>query len=555
MTFCIQYARPQSGLNDSEVFGLDIAVNNFLTAYFRHGAAQQFICRPVDLPSFEHFRETARACGIDENRCIGLDPRRPKENLESISCLFRPDALISDLIWKRQQLRGRGYAACGLVHTMSGERIARAVGELCIAPSQETDALICPSNAVRDAVKNLWEIYSEYLNYHFGGSYRCPVQLPVIPLGVDCEKFARLTTPAKRNDQRKALGVTPDEIVILFVGRLSFATKMHPLALWQAAERAAHQTKRKLRLVMFGYFKPKDMEPHFRGLAAAIAKKAAIEFVMNDDPRFPDGLWAGADIFASLSDNVQESFGLTPIEAMASGLPAVISDWDGYRGGVRDGEDGFLIPTLTPPPQAGFDIAEQYYNEQNYGVKLTGSSQSTVVDINRCAETFRLLAEDDAKRRAMGQNSLSRARDTFDWRHIVKAYENLWHDLAQKRQAAAPKMLVPKNWPAVHPSFVNPWKMFESFPSRHLAPADRLRVVMDREEIAALAKYEINFFVPELLMPKETLLTLVEIIRKAGGQTAHEIVSPFPAHEQARVWRCIGWMLKLGICELETKNS
>src|SRR5262249_1503194 len=156
----------------------------------------------------------------------------------------------------------------------------------------------------------------------------------------------------------------------------------------------------------------------FRNLAADILKNVACEFVMNDDPRFPEGLWAGADIFVSLSDNVQESFGLTPIEAMASGLPAIVSDWDGYREGVRDGEDGFLIPTVTPPVTAGQTLAEDYYNENNYGVFLTATSQSTALDIGRCAETLRRLADDDNLRRGMGIKGRLRAQTSFDWRQV-----------------------------------------------------------------------------------------------------------------------------------------
>jgi hypothetical protein len=107
---------------------------------------------------------------------------------------------------------------------------------------------------------------------------------------------------------------------------------------------------------------------------------------------------------------------------------------------------------------------------------------------------------------------------------------------------------VPPNWQAAHPAFPNPWKMFEGFPSGHLKPENRLRVVMERDAIHALLMHEMNFFVPELLMPKELLLNFIEVIRKANSISIGDMLAGFPAHEHARIWRCAGWMLKLGIC-------
>jgi glycosyltransferase involved in cell wall biosynthesis len=547
MTVCVHYARPASGQGESEIYGLDVAVTNLLSAWFRYGTAEKFVCRPTDFPSFDHFKAMAAAAGYDpEQHCVGLDPRTPKHNLENISVLFRPDPLIADLTWRRQQLVGTGYAACGVVHTMSGERIARAVGELCTSPSDGSDTLICPSVAIRDAVQRMWQIQSEYLQYRFGKAFVCPVQTPVIPLGVDMEKFKRLTTADKRASQRQALQAASDEIILLFLGRLSFATKAHPLALWQAAERAAAETGKKIRVVMYGYFKPRDMEQHYRGLAAEIQKHAHIEFITNDDTRFPDGLWAAADIFVSLSDNVQESFGLTPIEAMASGLPAIVSDWDGYRGSIRHGIDGFLIPTMTPPPAAGLAIAEAHYNEENYGIGLMGAAQSTAIDIDACAKAIATLASDDSKRRNFGANGRDRAAEVFDWRHIIRAYENLWQELAKKRLTRTTKG-VPANWQAVHPSYLNPWAMFESFPSRILQPADHIQIVMNASDITNLMRHEMNFFIPELLVPKESMQELIESIRKAGAPTMNDVLAALPATESARIWRCIGWMMKHGI--------
>lgn len=552
MSVCIQYSRPVSARSDIEVFGFDVAVINFLSAYFRHSTAPQFFCRPSDFSSFDHFKELAAAEGVDiEKRCIGLDPRHPDKNLQSISCLFRPDPLTVDLIWRRQQMRGPGFATCGLVHTMSGERIAQAVGDLCYAPSDSTDALICPSIAIRDAVRNLWEIHSDYINHRFGGKFSCPVQTPIIPLGIDSEKFAARTTSEKRAAQRAALGVEDDETVILFVGRLSFATKAHPAAMLKAAERAAQLTGRKVRLVLFGYFKPLDMEPHFRNLAADICKMAKVEFVINGDPRFPEGLWAAADIFTSLSDNVQESFGLTPIEAMACGLPSVITDWDGYREGVRNGQEGFLIPTTTPPPSAGMDIARLYYNEDNYGVALAGTVQSTSVDIEWCAKSYGVLISNPDLRRTFGDSGKARARDVFDWRHIIHAYDELWTSLSEQRLARTPTPSLPEKWQAAHPGYPNPWQMFAGFPTTHLAPTDILHIALDQNGVDAVMRHVINMFVPQLLLPKEQMLELIGIVRRAGAVKIDDILAIFPVDSHDLLWRCFGWMLKNGICSLE----
>ena len=32
---------------------------------------------------------------------------------------------------------------------------------------------------------------------------------------------------------------------------------------------------------------------------------------------------------------------------MAAGIPVVVSDWDGYKESVEDGEQGFKVPTVS----------------------------------------------------------------------------------------------------------------------------------------------------------------------------------------------------------------
>ena len=53
-------------------------------------------------------------------------------------------------------------------------------------------------------------------------------------------------------------------------------------------------------------------------------------------------LLAAADILVAPTDNTQETFGLSLLEAQSAGLPVVASRFDGYKDLVVDGEDGFL---------------------------------------------------------------------------------------------------------------------------------------------------------------------------------------------------------------------
>ncbi len=544
---CFDYSRPTTGDSDAEIFGLDRAVTNLLKAYFRYGRTEHFICRPSDGLSLDTFHHHAVDSGIDPKRLVFLDPRAPQHNFNKLDVIFRADPLIADLAWRRQQVTEPRPALCGLVHTMSGERIARAVNDLCIAPTHAADALICPSPAIRDAVRNLWNIYTDYLNHRFGSKFFCPVETPVIPLGVDCDYFDKLTTTDLRHQQRQALDAAEDEIVILFVGRLSFATKAHPLPMILAAEEAGRQSSKKIRLVMYGYYKPAEMQPMYEALVRDNACASRIDLISNQDSRFQQGLWAAADIFISLVDNIQESFGLTPVEAMACGLPMVISNWDGYRGSIRHNEDGFLIETIAPPISAGMEMAQSYYNEQNYGSALIAASQSTAIDIAACASALRQLAENEELRRQMGASGRARARDIFDWRHVIKAYEDLWRDLAARRMTQS-QSLLPTDWPAVHPAFPNPLRMFESFPSRTLDLQDKLTVRTDEAYITRIMAHEMNFFRPDMLIDKNSILSLIEGIRTAGQARVADILAPFPHHTHDQLLRCLGWMLKFGIC-------
>ena len=51
---------------------------------------------------------------------------------------------------------------------------------------------------------------------------------------------------------------------------------------------------------------------------------------------------AGASVLVLPS--IQDGFGLVVLEAMASGLPVIVSDHVGAKDCVREGVDGFIVP-------------------------------------------------------------------------------------------------------------------------------------------------------------------------------------------------------------------
>src|SRR5690606_10704960 len=153
--------------------------------------------------------------------------------------------------------------------------------------------------------------WSAYLGQRMGTPGRVLVQLPVIPLGVDTERFRR--TPARRAagaKLRRRLGIPESAVVGLYFGRLNFLTKSHPTPMFMAVERAAAQAEAEgvdLRLLMVGQFSNPVVENEFRGLARKYGRRVAIHWVNGSDDAEAEASWHASDFFLSFPDNMQET--------------------------------------------------------------------------------------------------------------------------------------------------------------------------------------------------------------------------------------------------------
>jgi glycosyltransferase involved in cell wall biosynthesis len=177
----------------------------------------------------------------------------------------------------------------------------------------------------------------------------------VIPLGVHTSDFA--FTDTQKSIARSSLDISPETLVVLFMGRLSFHAKAHPLAMYQALEAAVKSTGKSVVLIECGWHANEFIKKAYTD--AALLACPSVQVITLDGRKAADRqtAWASADVFCSLSDNIQETFGIVPIEAMAAGIPVVVSDWDGYKDTVRDGIDGYRIATFMPQAGTGKDLA------------------------------------------------------------------------------------------------------------------------------------------------------------------------------------------------------
>ncbi|MFM8638077.1 MAG: glycosyl transferase-like protein, partial [Betaproteobacteria bacterium] len=110
-----------------------------------------------------------------------------------------------------------------------------ALVQLVAEPIQTWDALNCTSTAVKAHVQHMLQARVDELQQRLGITRVVLPMMPVIPLGVHTQDFQ--VSAAQRAAARQSIGAEPDALVVLFMGRLSFHAKAHPLAMFQALER------------------------------------------------------------------------------------------------------------------------------------------------------------------------------------------------------------------------------------------------------------------------------------------------------------------------------
>ena len=549
MTATIFYHPEAYTTSGPKLMGRNAAGESFLRGFVAHSTCSEFWAQ-VQKP--EHARHFAAAVA-------SLGRREPVRSVDKSSLgalaqaglVYYPGPGIGEHAFDRAAYGHTAWSLCGITHTTSSAGAMDALADLITSPVQPWDAVICTSTAVKDNVTRLLQAQVDYLKDRLGITKMVLPQLPVIPLGIHTADFAH--TPEQKSAARAALGVSPEALVVLFMGRLSFHAKAHPLAMYQALEAAAKATGKSVVLVECGWHANEFIEKAYADAARLACP--SVRVVTLDGRKAEDRLtaWAGADVFCSLSDNIQETFGIVPIEAMAAGLPVVVSDWDGYKDTVRDGIDGFRIPTVMPQAGLGGDLALRHALEiDTYDMYCGHTCSLVAVDVQATAAAFEKLFTNPELRRQMGEAGRQRAAQVYDWKPIIGQYEALWAQQTELRLAAKADSEKSGIKPLAHPwpARMDPFHAFANYPTQALTPQTRLALVDADAETAitrALAYRQLAMVgFAKVILPSEAEIRAVLQAATPTG-AALEWVQALAEDRRPFVFRALAWLVKLGV--------
>ena len=471
--------------------------------------------------------------------------------LANSGLLYYPSPDISSLAWKRSIFGQNSWSICGITHTTSSDRIMDAIGQIPVSPVRPWDAIICTSEAVKNNVSAVIQSKLEYLVAETGATKFNLPQFPVIPLGLNT---GQLTKTAERDEIRRNYNIKSDAVVVLYLGRLSFHAKANPYQMYKALSEVALGVKQEIILVECGWFSTTYISEAFENAFNRICQETNIKRVVlngTDSDKKRDAL-AISDIFISLSDNIQETFGITPLEAMGSGIPVIVSDWNGYKETV-DRKCGFRIPTVMPNSGLGSDIINRYaLGIDDYDQYLGNVSNFVSVCQQTLINNLKTLVTNTTLRSKLGRAGAQHAT-SYDWSRIIPQYKTLWQELEDMRKKASSQSKI------VWAERLDPYKSFTNYSSRKLIGSDVLFSVhanpaKNREELEKVLDLVLTSYRLSVTGSRKEIADVLNSV-SPKGMTVIKLLSYFEDENKAKYLRIIHWLLKVDLLRTETIDT
>ena len=449
---------------------------------------------------------------------------------------------IADLFWLRDRHATKNIPVTGQIHSLSYPRSTNDYLRFLLAPPSESDAIMCSTESGKRVVEESLEAMREELATRGVELPALDWELPVIPLGVE----VAVLQGGSRATVRRELDIPDDAYCALALARFSEYDKMDLFPLLLAFRGVVAGLERPAILLLAGARQGTKTPEMLQIWARALGIEANLRFLVDFPEEQKADLLAAADVFVSPTDNVQETFGITVIEAMAAGLVPVVADFDGYRESVTD-EVGIRVPTRwSAPPEELRDLGPLLYERPLH--LLLG--QSVVVELEPLEEALLTLGRDSDRLAELSRAGRDRAANIYDWSRIVPRYEELVERLAAKPFRAGARV----EPGAAHPLALDYGRAFGHYPTKTSAPDRTLSATAHGRALRTAGATPPIY--PELANLFDSTMVTAALIGAdapiAADRLAGALVENFPSHPMWHAEQLLAWMEKQGLLDAVT---
>ncbi len=521
-----------------------VAVNQYTKSLIKYGHFEEYRIYCEDQKSLEGAQARLEA-GLSESELdrvvLTLKANLQTDFTDVPFSAFHHSAgwtAVSNLAPIRNQFARQPFPVSALIHSLNEPNAYLKALKISLSDARPCDAIVCTSEAGRRVVKSFFEAVGE--NLREWGKLEFEGELAKIPLGVDTEFFQ----PQDRSHCREKLGLPRDATILLHLGRLSAHDKADPGPLFYLFRQLVEaRPEKKLLLVLAGGAEEENVAS-FQRTCKEIGIGDKVQFRPNFEDEEKPLLYGACDIFVSLIDSLQETFGIAAVEAMACGRSVVLSDFDGYKELVENRKSGFLVPTYWAPADRFLHSVSPVMNAKLYQLFL---SQSVVVDISAAAKGLLELIDRPELRQELETAARTRALERFSWKVVIGQYEELWTELGKR----AKKLPTPSN-PKPDPLAVDYYRCFSHYPSALVEPQWKAKLTAFGKKAIAGEGIPAIYSDISNLISEDWLKVLVQQLVQ-GPQEVGKLVgfarTKFGAPESVMLFHIL-WLAKYDVIEL-----
>ena len=199
----------------------------------------------------------------------------------------------------------------------------KMVAKFSKAVLKKTQQVIAPTKKVEELLKN----------------YKVSEPISVIPTGIDLKRFQEVLSKEERNRRREALGISQDSKVLVSIGRLAKEKNLEEILIY-FQKLTKEELTFKLKLLIVGDGPDRE---RLEGIAKTLQLQEKVIFTGMVTPEEVAQYYQLGDVFVCASNS--ETQGITYIEALASGIPALCRKDACLDSVITDGYNGFQYET------------------------------------------------------------------------------------------------------------------------------------------------------------------------------------------------------------------